>query len=313
MEVRTQVGDHIVTLTNLDKVLFDDGWTKAEMIDYYVQVAPVMLAHLADRAATRVRFPDGVSGFQFYEKNSPSGCPDWVRRDQVATGEGAVDYVVVDDEATLIVLANLASIEIHVPQWRFASVTGRPVTLPDGDEHTPLNPLADRLIIDLDPGEGITMVESAEAAMIVGAELATDDLIGVPRTTGSKGLQLSVAITPTPTHRARAYVKAMAQRLAQRHPDRFVTTVDKQRRAGRILLDYNQNMAARNTVAPYSLRGRPSPGVATPVTWDEVADVGTADALRFTPAEVLDRIDRLGDLAADLLTTDPAPLPSTTV
>src|SRR5690606_21606776 len=113
MEVRTQVGDHIVTLTNLDKVLFDDGWTKAEMIDYYVRVAPVMLPHLVDRAATRIRFPDGVGGVQFYEKNTPSGCPDWVRRDRVTTSEGTVDYVVVDDAATLVVLANLASIEIH--------------------------------------------------------------------------------------------------------------------------------------------------------------------------------------------------------
>ncbi len=310
MEVRTQIGDRVVTLTNLDKVLFDDGWTKAEMIDYYVRAADVMLPHLADRAATRIRFPDGVNGVHFYEKNAPTGCPDWVRRDRVGTSEGAVDYVVIDDAATLVVLANLASIEIHVPQWRFASVQERPVVLPDDSEHGPAHPLADRLIVDLDPGEGITMADSAEAALIVGAELAADDLIGVPRTTGSKGLQVSAAIAPTPTHLARAYVKAMAERLTRHHPDRFVTTVAKQRRVGHILLDYNQNMAARNTVAPYSLRGRSAPGVATPLTWDEVGNVDEGHDLRFGPSEVLDRIDRYGDLAAELLTDDPPPLPA---
>ncbi|HIT76115.1 MAG TPA: non-homologous end-joining DNA ligase [Candidatus Avipropionibacterium avicola] len=312
MDVRTQVGERQLTLSNLDKVLFDDGWTKAEMIDYYVRVAPVMLPHLQDRAATRVRFPDGVAANQFYEKNAPSGCPDWVRRDEVATGDGTVAYVVVDDPATLVLLANLASVEFHVPQWRFDSAEQRPVTIPESDGASrPSDPLADRIVIDCDPGEGITMLDSAQAALIIGAELASDDLIGLPRTTGSKGLQIAAAIRPSPTEQARGYVRRLAERLARRHPDRFVTTMDKKRRIGHIFLDYNQNMAARNTVCPYSLRGRPSPGVATPLTWDEIAAVERpTDDLRFSPEQVLERIEDHGDLAGELFTEDPPPLPS---
>lgn len=318
MEVRTRVGDRELSLSNLDKVLFPEaGWTKGEVINYYVQIADVLLPHLADRAVTRIRFPDGVTedGPQFYEKNAPSGCPDWVPRREVSVVSSSkpdttIGYVVVDGPATLVYLANLASLELHVPQWRISSAdSDAPITLP-GDEPGPNDPLADRIVVDCDPGEGITMVENAQAAMIVGAALADDDLIAVPRTSGNKGLQVSAAIAPTDCETARHYVKDLATRLARRHPDMFVATMDKRVRRGRIFLDYNQNLAARNTITPYSLRAQqPQPRVATPLSWDEVAAVDSPDALRFSPEQVLQRIADHGDLASDLFLDDPAPLP----
>jgi len=317
MDVRTRVGDRELSLSNLDKVLFPEaGWTKGEVINYYVQVAEVLLPHVSDRAVTRLRLPDGVGEDtpQFYEKNAPSGCPSWVPRREVAVvdsskPDGTISYVMVDAPATLVYLANLASLELHVPQWRISSANpDEPITLP-GEQPDTNDPLADRIVVDCDPGEGITMVENARAAMIVGTELARDDLIAVPRTSGNKGLQVSAAIAPVDCETARHYVKELATRLARRHPDLFVATMDKRLRKGRIFLDYNQNLAARNTVAPYSLRARPRPRVATPLTWDEVAAVDDPDALRFSPEQVLERVADHGDLAADLLIEDPAPLP----
>lgn len=323
MDVRTRVGDQELSLSNLDKVLFrESGWTKGEVINYYVQIAEVMLPHITDRAVTRIRFPDGVAEDdpQFYEKNAPAGCPDWVPRREVSlTGSSQPDgskpgstisYVVVDDPATLVYLANLASLELHVPQWRISSTDAdRAITLP-GEEPGPNDPLADRIVVDCDPGEGITMIENAQAAMIVGAALADDDLIAVPRTSGNKGLQVSAAIEPVDCETARRYVKELAIKLARRHPDLFVATMDKRVRKGRIFLDYNQNLAARNTIAPYSLRARPQPRVATPLTWDEVAAVDSPDALRFAPEQVLERVAEHGDLAADLFLDHPAALPN---
>lgn len=313
MEVRTRVGERDLSISNLDKVLFPEtGWTKAELINYYLQVAEVLLPHVSDRAMTRIRYPDGVvaGAPQFYEKNVPSGCPDWVDRQPVRTSDGTVSYVVVDDAATVVYLANLASIEFHVPQWRISSATpiDGAIVLPD-ENGAQSDPQADRIVVDCDPGDGITMVENARAAMIIGAELAADDLIGVPRTSGGKGLQVCAAIAPAPAETARRYVKQLASRLAGRHPDLFVTTMDKRARVGRIFLDYNQNLAARNTVATYSVRAREAPRVATPLTWDEVVAVDAPDALRFSPEQVLERIAEHGDLAADLLVPDPPPLP----
>lgn len=318
MEVRTRVGERELTLSNLDKVLFPEAdWTKAEVINYYVQIAEVLLPHISDRAVTRIRFPDGVGEGtpQFYEKNVPSGCPEWVRRQPVLTTDGTVSYVVADDAATLVLLANLASLELHVPQWRISSATPSPsegggtaITLPAGTPRAS-DPLADRIVVDCDPGEGMTMIDNARAALIIGAELAHDDLIAVPKTSGNKGLQISAAIAPTSCVAAWRYVKSLAVRLAQRHPDLFVATMDKQARAGHIFLDYNQNLAARNTIAPYSLRARPQPRVATPVSWDEVAAVDSPHALRFSPEQVLARVAEQGDLAADLFLDDPAELP----
>lgn len=312
--IRTRVDDRLLSLTNLDKVLYpSDGFTKAEVISYYAEIAPTLLPYVADRALTRVRFPHGVAGEQFYEKNRPNGTPPWVRGARVGTSDGIIDYVVADEAATVVWLANLAALELHVPQWTFAG------TVPDhdgvvdlpGDEPRPGEPLANRVVIDLDPGAGMTIVDTARAALIVAERMAADGLIPVPQTSGSKGIQVYAAVQPCRCADAWAYVKSLNASLARAYPDFFVSTMSIAQRAGRIYVDYNQDLAARNTVAPYSMRGRERPAVATPVTWDEVGAVSGPEDLRFSPADVLARVDRVGDLAAELLTDDRPPLPPT--
>ena len=282
------------------------GYTKAEVISYYSQIAEVLLPYLADRALTRVRFPDGVDGPSFYEKNAPAGTPAWVRTERILTNDGPVDYVVADEPATVVWLANLAALELHVPQWRIATLdagTRQQGALERGE------PLADRIVIDLDPGAGMTIVDTARAALIAAERLAADGMVPVPQTSGSKGIQVYAAIAPTPSRQAWAYAKRLNAELHRRQPDFFVATMSVAERAGRIYVDYNQNLAARNTIAPYSLRGRERPWVATPLTWDEVAGTNAADGLRFSPEEVLARITERGDLAADLLHPDRPGLP----
>jgi bifunctional non-homologous end joining protein LigD len=312
-EIVTRVGDRTLTLTNLDKVLYPSvGFTKAEVIDYYVRIAPVMLPHIRDRVMTRLRFPDGVGPDRspFYEKNAPMGTPEWVRRVKVNTSDGIIDYIVADDEAAVVWLANLAALEMHVPQWTVRSATAAKgiISLP---EHGPQRgePLANRIVVDLDPGAGMTIVDTARAALIVAARLAEDGMIPVAQTSGSKGIQVYAAIAPTRSKTAWSYVKQLNSSLHKLQPDFFVAAMSVQQRAGRIYVDYNQNLAARNTIAPYSLRGREVPAVATPVTWDELGNVSGSDDLRFSPEEVLARVTDNGDLAAELLVSDPPPLP----
>jgi bifunctional non-homologous end joining protein LigD len=312
-EIVTRVGDRILSLTNLDKVLYPSvGFTKAEVIDYYLRVAPVMLPHIRDRAMTRLRFPDGVGPERvpFYEKNAPMGTPDWVRRVKVNTSDGIIDYVVADDEAGVVWLANLAALEMHVPQWTVSSATPIDgiVRLPDHEPH-PGEPLANRVVVDLDPGAGMTLVDSARAALIVAARLAEDGMVPVAQTSGSKGIQVYAAIAPTRSKTAWSYVKRLNGALHKAQPDFFVAAMSVQQRTGRIYVDYNQNLAARNTIAPYSMRGRELPAVATPVTWEELGSVRGPDDLRFAPQDVLARVAQHGDLAADLLTSGAPALP----
>lgn len=312
-EIVTQVGERTLTLTNLGKVLYPrNGFTKAEVIQYYLHIAPTLLPHLRDRAVTRLRFPDGVGGdaFSFYEKNAPMGTPDWVRRVKVETGDGVIDYVVADDDATLVWLANLAALEMHVPQW---TIPGGPtrddvIRLPDTEPRKG-EPLADRVVVDLDPGAGMTIVDSARAALIVAARLAEDGLIPVAQTSGSKGIQVYAAVAACRSKDAWAYVKRLNATFARAYPDFFIAAMSVEQRAGRIYVDYNQNLAARNTISPYSLRGRELPSVATPVTWDELGAVRGPDDLRFAPADVLARVAEHGDLAADLLSDHRPDLP----
>ncbi len=325
-EVVTRVDDRTLTLTNLDKVLYPAaGYTKAEVINYYLQIAPTMLPHIRDRAMTRLRYPDGVrierrddrggttppSTGAFYEKNAPGGTPSWVPRVQIGTSDGVIDYLVVEEPATLVWLANLAALELHTPQWTISS--GRPgangvIDLPDGDPR-PGELLADRVVVDLDPGAGMGIVEVARAALIVAGRMAEDGLIPVPQSSGSKGIQVYAALAPTRSRDIWAYVKSLNATLAKAYPDFFIATMSVEQRAGRIYVDYNQNLAARNTIAPYSLRGRELPSAATPVTWEEVGAVSDAGDLRFSPEQVLKRVAEHGDLAAELLATDRPSLP----
>lgn len=315
--MRTSVGGRVLTLSNLDKVLFPAvGYTKAEVIHYYAQIAPTMLPYLRDRALTRIRFPDGVGedSSSFYEKNAPNPTPEWVRTAMVLTSDGLVDYVVAEEEATIVWLANLAALELHVPQWTISSAGPAADGVIQLPEHQPRpgEPLANRVVVDLDPGEGMTIVECARAALMVAALMAEDDMIPVAQTSGSKGMQVYAAVQPCRSADASGYVKELARILKRSQPDLFVLTMSVAQRAGRIYVDHLQNVAAKNTVAPYSMRGRDRPAVATPLTWDEVGAAVSPEDLRFTPEQVLVRVAEQGDLAADLITSHAPPLPDVT-
>lgn len=297
----TQVDGRTLSLTNLGKPLFASGFSKAEVIDYLVRIAPVALPHLAGRCITRKRFPNGSTQDGFYEKNLPQGAPGWVTTQQVVAAGTQISYPLATDAATLVWLGNLAALELHTPQWRVDGLS-RPAdhaTAIDLDQ--PGLVLSDRLVVDLDPGEGMTMVDSARAAMVVATELATQGLIPFVKTSGSKGLQVFTAIHPTPWQEVVAQVRGLAQLLARRHPDVFVAVMAKQQRTDRIFVDYLQNQAARNTIAPYSLRAKDFESVSTPLQWEEVAAVDSPGALAFTAGEVLERVAADGDPWAELL------------
>lgn len=307
--IATAVDGLPLTLTHLERVLYPGGFTKGELISYYVEVADAILPHLADRAITRVRFPQGTRAEAFYEKNVPAGAPEWVTSVDVATSTGALTYLLVNNRACLAWLGNVAAVELHAPQWRARDATVGPdgIVLDGPDE-----PKASTLMIDLDPGEGLTSGDSATAAILAATALADLGLEALVKTSGNKGLQLAVPIRPTPASAVHAWARAFAASLARQHPKVFVATMAKAARAGLVYVDYGQNLAARNTIAPYSMRGVESPSVATPLTWDEVgARTSGTDAFRFTPAEVLARLERHGDLwqtaAGD---TDAARLPA---
>ena len=183
--IRTQVGGRELSIVNLDKVMYPaTGYTKAEVISYYSQIAEVLLPYISDRALTRVRFPDGVAGPSFYEKNAPAGTPGWVRTERILTSDGPVQYVIADEPATVVWLANLAALELHVPQWQVGRLPG---TITEEGALERGDPLVDRLVVDLDPGAGMTMIEVARAALIAAERLAADGLGAGAADVGQQG------------------------------------------------------------------------------------------------------------------------------
>ncbi|MFF5234057.1 non-homologous end-joining DNA ligase [Dactylosporangium sp. NPDC000521] len=280
-KVRVEVEGRHLDLSNLDKVLYPQvGYTKGEVIDYYTRISPVLLPHLADRPLTRIRYPNGVDGISFFEKNAPAGTPDWVRTVRLpvpgsSRGRETIDFIVVEELATLVWLANLAALELHTPQWRVAA---------DG---SPLNP--DLLVIDLDPGPPATLAACYEVALLVRDRLADDGLETSAKTSGRKGMQLTAALSGEETaDEISAYVKDVAEELARLRPDLIVARMAKQLRPGKVFIDWSQNNAFKTTVAPFSLRAGALPTVSAPLTWDEVAD-GTLTIADLTPSAVLDR------------------------
>ncbi len=282
-----------VALTNLEKVLYPDGFTKGQVLDYYTRIAPVLLPHLAGRALTRKRYPDGVDGPVFFEKNAPRGTPDWVTIVTLPSpgsskGRETIDYVVVDELAALVWTANLASLELHTHMGRVA----------DGRSLTP-----DMVVFDLDPGPPATIVECCAVAQLLRPLLEADGLGPVAKTSGSKGLQLYArADRFGSAEETSAYAKGLAQRLEKDHPDLVVHRMTKSLRDGKVLVDWSQNSAAKTTVSVYSLRARPTPTVSTPVTWAEVEACRRPEDLVFRSDDVLARVEELGDLFAVLLT-----------
>jgi bifunctional non-homologous end joining protein LigD len=293
-KVTVQVDSRTLTLSNLDKVLYPEvGFTKGEVIDYYTRIAPVLLPHVRNRPLTFKRYPDGVDGKFFFEKNAPSHAPDWVRTVELASpgstkNRDTINYPVMCDLPTLVWAANLAALELHVPMWQ--------VTTKDKARHP------DLMVFDLDPGPPATIVECCQVAQHVRAVLDEDGLSAYPKTSGSKGLQLYVPLdAKAPWEDVHAYARSLAQRLERDHPKLVVWNMKKDLRTGKVLVDWSQNNAAKTTVAVYSLRARTAPTVSTPVTWDEVEACKRPEDLRFTSSEVLDRVTRLGDLFAPCL------------
>ena len=289
-KVTVEVEGRRMKLSSLEKVMYPaTGTTKAEVIDYYARMAPVILPHLADRAVTRIRYPHGVHNMQFFEKNVPAGTPAWIRR----AGRDPV-FPFIDDLAGLTFFANLNSLEFHVPQWRFEG---------EGRDAVPLNP--DRLVIDLDPGPGTGLREVSVVAVIVRDRLSEIGLASVPVTSGSKGMQLYAGL-PGAGHTSdeiRDTVLQLAQELTKKHPDLVVWKMAKDLRPGKIFLDWSQNVAAKTTICPYSLRGREAPTVAAPRGWDEVEAGAAGEMIRqLRMDEVLERVEQSGDLAAEITT-----------
>ena len=293
-ETPVEVEGHRLTLVNLEKVMYPrTGTTKAEVLNYYAQVAPVMLPHLADRAVTRIRWPHGTGDTSFFEKNTPSGTPSWVRTATVPTTgsrsgsgeEGEIRFPVIDSLAALTWIVNLAALELHVHQWTVTR-SGRP-------RHP------NRLVIDLDPGDPAGLGECARVALLVRERLEADGLECVPVTSGSKGLHLYAGLDGSRPHaEVRDYAKQVAEELESAHPKLVLSQMTKARRGGKVFLDWSQNTGSKTTISPYSLRGRDLPTVAAPRTWAEV-EAGAEDPLALEHLrleEVLERVADQGDL-----------------
>ncbi|RLK60115.1 bifunctional non-homologous end joining protein LigD [Actinokineospora cianjurensis] len=296
-EVIVEVEGRRLRLTNLDKVLYpEDGFTKGDVINYYSRVAPALTPHLLDRPVTFRRFPDGVAKPGFFEKNASRHSPDWIRTVTIetpgsTTGAESLDFALLRDLPSLVWAANLAGLELHVPQWTVG---------PRGARRSP-----DLLVFDLDPGAPATVVECCVVALRLRDAMAADGLEVVAKTSGSKGMQLYAAVTTSSPTRTSDYAKSLAERLERDLPTLVTSRMAKTLRPGKIFIDWSQNNPNKTTIAPYSLRARPAPTVSTPVTWAEVESCTSVADLTFTADEVLDRIGHHGDLFAPLLTKGP--------
>lgn len=288
--VTTDVDGREVVVSNLDKVLYpDSGFTKGDVMDYYARIADVMLPYLRGRPATLKRFPNGVQDEGFYEKHSPSNTPEWAATLLVPSkNQAPIEYLAVDDRATLVWAANLAAIEFHVPMWH--AVKSRPLPTPP-----------DFMVFDLDPGPGCSIVECCQVAQWISDRLETDNLFA--KTSGSKGLQVYVRVKRASWDVTNEGAHELARAIESDHPERVVSTMTKALRQRKVLIDWSQNSPAKTTVAAYSLRARPEPTVSTPVTWSEVVDCakrGEPATLRFDARQVLTRVENLGDVMAPL-------------
>ena len=287
-ETLVRVGEHTLTLTNLDKVLYPEvGFTKGEVIDYYARIAPVLLTHCADRCVTFRRFPDGVDHEGFFEKRCPKHRPEWV---PVAVGpgdrNGEVAYCLLEEPAAVVWAANLAALELHTPMAR------------TDDLDSP-----QMVVFDLDPGPRTDIADCARVALELRELVGTLGLELYAKTSGSKGMQLYLPLNSPHTHEhCSDFALAAAQVLERRDPERITTTMAKAQRHGRVFIDWSQNSRHKTTICAYSLRARSTPTVSTPVSWEEVADTAAGMPLSFEAAEVVARVEELGDLFAPTAT-----------
>ncbi|MFD7917869.1 non-homologous end-joining DNA ligase [Streptomyces sp. NPDC059740] len=284
----TEIEGRRLSVSNLEKVLYPaTGTTKAEVLHYYLTAADVLLPHLHDRPVSFLRFPDGPGGQRFFAKNVPAGTPAWVRTAEVPhRSREAARQVVLDGVAPLVWAANLVT-ELHTPQWR--------VDAPR---------VADRLVMDLDPGPPATVVECCRVALWVRERLAADGLEVTVKTSGSKGLHLLVPVERTSDTHTTAYARAIAVAAERALPELAVHRMTKALRPGKVFLDFSQNAAAKTTATPYTLRAQELPAISAPVTWREVERCTDPEQLVFLHDDLPGRLEEVGDPLAPL--TDPA-------
>jgi bifunctional non-homologous end joining protein LigD len=280
-----------LNLSNLDKVLYPSvGFTKSQVIDYYAHIAPALLPHLAGRPVTMKRYPDGVDGEYFYEKNAPKHRPDWVKTAPIWSRHNRrhINYLLVEDLPTLTWLANLASLEIHP-----SLALGKDIDCPT------------MMVFDLDPGPPANIVQCAQVGLWLREIFDHWGLESFPKTSGSKGLQIYIPLnTPTSYEVTKPFAHALARLLEHDHPKMVVSDMKKELRKGKVFVDWSQNDEHKTTVSVYSLRARERPTVSTPVTWDEVERALTkkdASLLVFEASQVVERFEKMGDLHAPVL------------
>jgi bifunctional non-homologous end joining protein LigD len=282
--VSVEVEGHELSLSNLDKVMYPDtGFTKGQVIDYYTRIAPAVLPHLRDRPLTLKRYPNGVEGGHFYEKQCPSHRPGWVRSEPVELSSKTIQFCICDDLATLVWLANLADLELHPSLSK----------VPEVEQPT-------IMAFDLDPGPGTGLTECCEVALLLRDALGALGLECFPKTSGSKGIQVYVPLNTDGVdydHGTKRLSNALARHLEAQHPKLIVSTQKKELRQGKVLIDWSQNDEHKTTVGVYSLRARERPTVSTPLAWDEVEECDP-DALVFEAEDVLARVEQHGDLFA---------------
>jgi bifunctional non-homologous end joining protein LigD len=280
-----------IKLSNLEKVLYPKaGFTKGQVIDYYVRIAPVLLPHLADRALTLKRYPNGVEGMFFYEKNCPNYRPPWMKTARVwSEGNNRfMEYCVVADLPTLVWLANLADLELHTSLSR-APDTNRPTVI----------------AFDLDPGPPANIVQCCQVGLWVREIFGQFGLQAIAKTSGSKGLQIYVPLNTAITYeQTKPFARAIAQLLEERNPDVVVSDMKKALRVNKVFVDWSQNDDHTTTVNVYSLRAKDQPTVSTPVTWKEVENClkqADPELLVFTSDQALQRVEKSGDLFEPVL------------
>jgi bifunctional non-homologous end joining protein LigD len=279
-----------VDVTNLEKIFYPKArFTKGNVIDYYVRISSVLLPHLKDRPITLKRYPDGVEGFFFYEKKCPDHRPKWVKTTKVAKSEGGqINYCVINDLPSLVWAANLADLELHTFLHKAPSIR-RPTAI----------------AFDLDPGPPADIVLCCQVGLWLKDLFDALQLDSFAKTSGSKGLQVYVPINSAVTYeKTKTFSHAIAELLESQSPETVVSKMQKSLRAGKVLVDWSQNDDHKTTVSVYSLRAKDYPTVSTPVTWEEVDAVvrsKKATALRFESKEVLNRVEKMGDLFAPVL------------
>ncbi|HET9696127.1 MAG TPA: non-homologous end-joining DNA ligase [Terriglobales bacterium] len=281
-----------LTLSNLDKVLYPEvGFTKGQLIDYYVRIAPVLLPHLEGRPLTMKRYPNGVNGQFFYEKNCPKHRPEWVQTAPVwSDGNNRwMDYCLAQDLPTLVWAANLADIELHT-----SLSIGKKIEQPTF------------IVFDLDPGPPATIVKACQVGLWVRAIFSKLGLESFAKTSGSKGLQIYVPLnTAVDYDHTKVFAKTVARMLETAYPDDVVSDMKKALRTNKILVDWSQNDQHKTTINVYSVRAKERPTVSTPVTWKEVEQClkkGDPNFLVFDTNDVLKRVEKMGDLWEDVLT-----------